>query len=181
MYSATRVVDTDVWQEAEEDVKNLATTEGKETEQDTGKAKDRKKRSMAPDPTLSAPKPRKLRFTPAKDGTQGEASESEEDDEAPHVPTPTSSANFESDGEDKDLFKNQYAVSASSASVSKPSKSTTFTTPRPAQRKSLATPASAPSSSKWSNLAEEVQDMLSGVEERVLDLLPPTLSRRGLT
>ena len=167
-------------QEAENDLKNLA-IKNQDTLDDAFQQAEKRKRSQRPDDDLSAARPRRLKFTPKEtvDDIHSETQDSGGEDH-PHVPTPTSSACEEdSEAEDSDLFKGKFAITkdAKKKNTNKPIRPELgFTTPAP-KRSSAATPASDGGASRFSGMSEEIQDMLAGIEDAVLDVLPCTLSR----
>ena len=155
---------------------NLQKSEDFEKE---GTKKEVRKRKQRPDPDLSTPRPKKLAFPGDNDETEDE----DDDANAPHVPTPTSSpgsqAGQDSEDEDQDLFKGKFKSKPSQSQVCD-RKPEVFTTPTP-KKKEAETPASMASSTpRWNGLADEIQDMLAGIDDRILDLIPQAISRHCL-
>ena len=118
----------------------------KEDQQDNAKTvSGAKKRKAWPDPELSTPRPRKLAF----------ANEASENEDEPHVPTPTSSAHEDdqSDGEDNDIFRDRFrGQQADTQPQGKPSKAQekVFATPA-AKKHEVETPGTAAASQRTGN------------------------------
>ena len=158
-------------QEAEEDLEAMAKMEKdvkKEEEKPLPKPAN-KKRKAGPDPDLSTPRPRRLDYD-----VEGSEDDNEQGSEAPHVPTPTSSAYGDSDDEDKDLFRDKYRGQSSGSKKPEVQKPAQLETPPTTK---ATTPASHASGSRFSCFADEVQDMLAGIEDELLATIPTALSR----
>ena len=157
-------------QEADLDIQTMAKMQPEEVQG----SRECKKRKVAPDPSLSTPRPRKISFTQ-------EASEAEEDE--PHVPTPTSSPEEEqdTDGEDNDIFEGRFCTKDQRSSQQPKAsklKEPVLETP-PSKKPEVRTPGTQGSFSKASGSAEELQELLAGIDDKLLALLPEGFSRPG--
>ena len=136
--------------------------------QETKPEANRPKRKTNPEADSTAPRPRKLRFSPQQDPENSHEEDDEDGDE--DVPTPTSSP----DAEDADIF----AKTKAQPSQAQTGAAVTFETP-PSKTSKASDPGSN-ASLPTAEYDQDVKDIMATMEDKLLETMPSGLSRWGL-